>query len=82
MTFYQELEGLLTSAMHFVESLMIPGWRLYQVLIILGLMVVSYGLHHLSDRWLQSWVRSRDGWKAWQLRLIVPIRHRLGLIWF
>jgi small-conductance mechanosensitive channel len=82
MTFYQELEVLFTSGMHFVESLMTPGWRLYQVLIILGLVIVSYGLHHLSGRWLQAWVRSRDGWKTWQLRMIVPIRHRLGLIWF
>ena len=32
-------------------------------------------------RWLQAWVRARDGWKAWQLRMIVPIRQRLGLVW-
>tara|TARA_B110000908_G_scaffold52811_1_gene64429 strand:+ start:287 stop:1606 length:1320 start_codon:yes stop_codon:yes gene_type:complete len=82
MTFYQELEVLFTAAMRFVDGLLMPGWKLYQVLIILALMVVSYGLHHLSDGWLQSWVRSREGWKAWQLRMIVPIRHRLGLIWF
>ena len=82
MTIYQELEVLLTGAMRFVESLMMPGWRLYQVLIILALIVISYGMHHLSGRWLQAWVRSRDGWKTWQLRMIVPIRQRLGLVWF
>ena len=82
MTFYQELEGLFTDAVRFAESLMMPGWKLYQVLIILGLIAVAYGLHHLSDHWLQGWVRSREGWKTWQLRMIVPIRHRLGLIWF
>jgi small-conductance mechanosensitive channel len=82
MTIYQELEVLLTGAMRFVESLMMPGWRLYQVLIILALIVIAYGLHHLSGRWLQAWVRSRDGWKTWQLRMIVPIRQRLGLVWF
>ena len=36
MTIYQELEVLLTGAMRVVESLMMPGWRLYQVLIILA----------------------------------------------
>ena len=82
MTIYQELEVLLTGAMRFVESLMMPGWRLYQVLIILALIVIAYGMHHLSGRWLQAWVRSRDGWKTWQLRMIVPIRQRLGLVWF
>jgi len=82
MAIYQELGVLLTGAMRFVESLMMPGWRLYQVLIILALIVISYGMHHLSGRWLQAWVRSRDGWKTWQLRIIVPIRQRLGLVWF
>ena len=66
--------------MRFVDGLLMPGWKLYQVLIILALMVVSCGLHHLSDGWVQSWVRSREGWKAWQLRMIVPIRHHLGLV--
>jgi small-conductance mechanosensitive channel len=82
MTFYQELEGLFSGAIRFAESLMAPGWRLYQVLIILALIAFAYGLHHLSGRKLQAWVRSRDGWKAWQLRMIVPIRQRFGLIWF
>ena len=68
--------------MRFVESLMMPGWRLYQVLIIFILIVISYEMHHLSGRWLQAWVSSRDGWKTWQLRMIVPIRQRLGLVWF
>jgi small-conductance mechanosensitive channel len=68
--------------MRFVESLMMPGWRLYQVLIILGLIALCYGLHHISGRWVQAWVRARDGWKTWQLRMIVPIRQRLGLVWF
>ena len=82
MNMLQSLEGLWASAMNFVVSLTVPGWRLYQVLIILGLIVVAYGLHHLSGRWVQNWVRDRDGWKTWQLRVIVQVRKRLGLIWF
>jgi hypothetical protein len=82
MAIYQKLEAFLTNAMRFVESLMMPVWRLNQVLILLALIVISYGMHHLSGRWLQAWVRSRDGWKTWQLRIIVPIRQRLGLVWF
>lgn len=66
----------------FLISLMQPGWRLYQVLIILGLAVFCYGLHKFSGRLLQNWVRSREGWKAWQLRMVVQIRRRLGLLWF
>ncbi|MCR8825165.1 mechanosensitive ion channel [Photobacterium sp. TY 1-4] len=66
----------------FAISLMQPGWRLYQVLIILGLAALCYGLHKFSGRALQTWVRAREGWKAWQLRMVVQIRRRLGLVWF
>ena len=70
MTIYQELEVLLTGAMRFVESLMMPGWRLYQVLIILALIVISYGMHHLVwalatsvgafARWLEDMATADD----------------------
>ncbi|WP_240310470.1 mechanosensitive ion channel domain-containing protein [Pseudosulfitobacter sp. DSM 107133] len=59
-----------------------PGWRLYQVLIIVALALLCYGLHKFSGRLLQNWVRSREGWKAWQLRMVVQIRRRLGLLWY
>lgn len=78
----KQLNELFLSAMNFAQSLMTPGWRLYQVLIILGLIVVAYALHKASDVWLQNWVRSREGWKKWQLRVVVQLRKRLGLIWF
>ncbi len=79
------LEAIRTSAgtiQSFLISLMQPGWRLYQVLIILGLAVLCYGLHKFSGHRLQNWVRSREGWKAWQLRMVVQIRRRLGLLWY
>lgn len=79
------LEAIRTSAgtiQSFLISLMQPGWRLYQVLIIIALAVLCYGLHKFSGRILQSWVRSREGWKAWQLRMVVQIRRRLGLLWY
>ena len=31
---------------------------------------------------LQNWVRSREGWSKWQLRVVVQVKRRLGLIWF
>ena len=82
LTLVQELEALVSSGMRFVESLLVPGWRLYQVLIILGLIALGYGMHRISGLCLQTWVRNRDGWKTWQLRMMVPIRQRFGLIWF
>ena len=81
-SFVQAFEGLYLDALRFAESVMMPGWRLYQVLIILALMLVAYFMHGVSGRWVQGWVRAHEGWKTWQLRIIVPIRRRLGLIWF
>jgi small-conductance mechanosensitive channel len=82
MNMLQSFEGLWSSAMNFVVSLTVPGWRLYQVLIIIGLIAAAYCLHHVSGTMLQNWVRGHEGWKTWQLRMIVAVRKRLGLIWF
>jgi len=82
MNMLQSFEGLWSSAMNFVVSLTVPGWRLYQVLIIIGLIAAAYCLHHVSGKMLQNWVRGHEGWKTWQLRMIVAVRKRLGLIWF
>jgi len=43
---------------------------------------LAWVLHRKTGAMLQSWVRSRDGWEKWQLRAIVQIKRRLGLIWF
>lgn len=76
------LESFLASALTYLQSLAMPGWRLYQVLIILGLAILAYGLRRLSGSALHGYVRSREGWKTWQLRAVVQVRRRLGLIWF
>lgn len=80
--FLETLQALLQGALAMGEGLLVPGWRQYQVLILLGLAVLSWGLHRLSGTWLHAWVRSREGWTKWQLRAIVQIKRRLGLIWF
>lgn len=76
------LEGLWVSTTAFLASVITPGWRQNQVFIILGLAVLAWVLHRLTGTRLESWVRSREGWAKWQLRAIVPVRRRLGLIWF
>ncbi len=60
----------------------LPGWRQYQLLIILGLVCLAWLLQRLTEPRLENWARSRDGWPKWQLRLLVQFRRRLFLIWF
>ncbi|KNG93444.1 mechanosensitive ion channel family protein [Pseudaestuariivita atlantica] len=79
---WDQILALWVGVENFVLSLAQPGWRLYQVLIILGIALVAWGLHRVSSTAMNSWVRAREGWTPWQLRGLVQVRRRLGLIWF
>jgi len=76
------LQGLWANALGFLSGVIQPGWRQNQVIIIVVLAFVAWCLHHPSGAMLQNWVRSREGWQKWQLRWVVQIKRRLGLIWF
>jgi small-conductance mechanosensitive channel len=80
--FLMHVQTLMASATSFLEGIMLPGWRQYQVLILIGLAVLAWLLHRVTGTMLQNWVRSREGWAKWQLRMVVQIKRRLGLIWF
>ncbi|MGR3502412.1 mechanosensitive ion channel family protein [Pseudaestuariivita sp.] len=77
-----QLTDLWIGVQNFALGLAQPGWRLYQVLIILGLALVAWALHRWSSERLNAYIRGNDGWKPWQLRALVQVRRRLGLIWF
>ena len=80
--FLIQLQALFSGVQTFFVSVMQPGWRQNQVLIILALIAVSWLLHRASSTMIQNYVRAREGWSKWQLRLIVQLRRRAGLIWF
>ncbi|MEP5728811.1 MAG: mechanosensitive ion channel domain-containing protein [Sulfitobacter sp.] len=80
--FLLAFEAMWSSGVAFFGGVIQPGWRQNQVLIILGLVVLSYCLHRPTGQLVQNWVRSHQGWAKWQLRLVVQFRRRLGLIWF
>jgi ABC-type uncharacterized transport system permease subunit len=80
--FLMSLQTLFASVMSFLEGVITPGWRQNQILILIALALIAWGLHRLSDTALQNWVRSREGWSKWQLRIVVQVRRRLGLMWF
>lgn len=80
--FLVTLQGLWVNAIGFFVGVAQPGWRQNQVIIVIVLALVSWLLHRSTGNLLQNWVRSREGWEKWQLRAIVQIKRRLGLIWF
>jgi len=46
------------------------------------LVALAWILHRVTGVMLQNWVRSREGWSKWQLRVVVQVKRRLGLMWF
>ena len=80
--FIETLQAVWTTALGFLGGVIEPGWRQNQVLIIVAVALVAWGLHRRSGTVLDNWVRARDGWEKWQLRMVVQIKRRLGLMWF
>lgn len=76
------LPTLWADAMTFLSGLAQPGWRLWQVIIVLGLVVAAVILKRPLVHYMTEWMRSREGWQKWQLRGLVNLRNRMGLIVF
>ncbi|MAW08432.1 MAG: mechanosensitive ion channel protein [Halobacteriovoraceae bacterium] len=80
------VQGTLSQLLAMVEDywslVMTPGWRQYQVLIVLGLVLAAMVMTRLTrSRW-DDWARAREGWPKWRLRLLVQMLRRLTLIYF
>ena len=75
-------EWLWAEGLRWFYLLVTPGWRQYQLFIILGLIVLAWLLRALAAPRLQEWARAREGWPKWRLRLLVQVRKRMALIFF
>ncbi len=73
--------GALMQVEAFLQSFLRP-WNAYQVLIVLAAMVAAY----LAAQWLgpqlHAWMRSREGWPRWRMRILVVVHKRLRMIAF
>ncbi|MDF3414779.1 mechanosensitive ion channel [Sulfitobacter sp. M57] len=80
--FLATLEGAWMSVHAFLIGVLTPGWRQNQVLIVVGLALLAWLMNGRCVLLLERYVRSREGWAKWQLRFIVQLKQRLGLILF
>ena len=80
--FLASLEAVVAEVVTFFQGIITPGWRQNQILILIGVALVAWLLHGASGRLMDRWVRSREGWEKWHLRVVVQVKRRLGLIWF
>ena len=74
-------QSLLSQAETFMNSLFRP-WNAYQVGIVLGLFVLAHLLRAVFAPRLHNWMRTREGWPKWRLRVLVVVHNRLRGIFF
>ncbi|MCC1491231.1 mechanosensitive ion channel family protein [Cognatishimia sp. F0-27] len=64
-----------------LESLLRP-WMAYQILIAIGVLGVASIMARVSRNRLDGYLRSRDGWPKWRLRVGLIVHRRMRMIWF
>ncbi|WP_299947507.1 mechanosensitive ion channel domain-containing protein [uncultured Ruegeria sp.] len=82
-----ELYGNMAAAfsaqfMNLIELIVTPGWRQYQLIIILLLWMLAFLLKFLTQNRWESWARARTGWPKWRLRILIQLMRRLTLVYF
>lgn len=73
--------GLVARMELFVTGLMRP-WNAYQIGILLCLVLVAHLGARILAPLVSDWLRTREGWPKWRMRLGVTLRNRLRLILF
>ena len=74
-----QVQGLLSDAQRFAESLLQP-WRFYQVVILIALALAAYLLAKWAQPKLEAWIRGREGLRPGQLRFLALLLRRLRAI--
>lgn len=74
-------QGLWYRIQLFIDMLLIPS-RIYQLPAIAGLVLLSWLIARFLSPRLTGWLRTRENWPKWRLRLGLLIDRRLTLIIF
>ncbi|MGB3553107.1 MAG: mechanosensitive ion channel domain-containing protein [Jannaschia sp.] len=78
----EELARLSELVVGYGQEILSPGWKLWQVLIVLALVALALLLRRWVAARMTAWMRTQTGRPKWQLRWLVILRNRLGLIFF
>lgn len=72
---------LLAQAESFLATFMRP-WNFYQIGIALGLFLLAHLLKMALGPRMRDWMRARDGWPTWRMRILIVMHRRLRMIFF
>ena len=79
---WDELMRVWNTGLAFVSDMLEPGWKLWQILIVLGLIAVAWLVRTWLGERMTDWMRTQTGRPKRQLRTLVIVRNRLGLVVF
>ena len=74
-------ETLLVQAQTFLETLFRP-WNAYQIGILIAVFALAHLLRAIFAPRLHDWMRTREGWPKWRMRVMVVIHKRIRAIFF
>ena len=73
--------GLWDLVQGFALNLLRP-WNAYQVGIVASIVIAAFVLRRLLGPAILEWMRTREGWPKWRLRVLLVLHKRLQLIFF
>lgn len=78
---FEAAQALWQQIWLFAKGMMLP-WRLNQLMAIAGLFIIANVLAKPLSHRLTGWLRMRQGWPKWKLRLGILFQQRLRVILF
>lgn len=82
ITLIQEFAISALALGEFYFTMLMRPWNFYQICIALALFLLAWGLSLLARPRLHDWLRAREGWPKWRMRLFIIIHRRLRMIFF
>ena len=79
--FIEPVENFAVQAETFARSLLRP-WNAYQLLIALAVYIAAIALSRVVSSRAMEWLRTREGWPKWRLRVSLVVVQRLRSIFF
>ncbi|ETX13131.1 mechanosensitive ion channel protein [Roseivivax halodurans JCM 10272] len=74
-------EALLAQAQLFIAGLLRP-WNAYQIGIAIAVFLAAHLIAATVRPRMHEWMRTREGWPKWRLRLLVMMHRRIRMIVF
>ncbi|MFP4449627.1 MAG: mechanosensitive ion channel family protein [Rhodosalinus sp.] len=78
----RDLAARLAAEAGELTEFMLRPWNAYQVAIAAGLFLLAWALRAVLAPRMHAWMRAREGWPLWRLRVLIVLHKRLRMVFF